>query len=105
MTLVGQKRAVYGPERAFLLQRKKQPFSEDVISFSTEDTDPGNLTTLQKQSLCFSILLCFTCFISTPLLFSKLPNQLQSLKKVENSFCSCAAPFADFTNYKLRTGH
>jgi hypothetical protein len=27
MTLVGQKRAVYGPERAFLLQEKKQPFS------------------------------------------------------------------------------
>lgn len=92
------KELFYCKERSSLSQ-------EDVISFSMEDTDPGNLTTLQKQSLCFSILPCFTCFISTPLLFSKLPNQLQNLKEGKNSLCSYAAPFADFTNYKLHTGH
>lgn len=89
----------------FYCKERSSLSQEDVISFSMEDTDPGNLSTLQKQSLCFSILPCFTCFISTPLLFSKLPNQLQSLKEGEKSFCSCAAPFADFTNYKLHTGH
>lgn len=92
--------------KSFFIAKKEAAFlREDVISFSMEDTDPGNLTTLQKQSRCFSILLCFTCFISTPLLFSKLPNQLQILKEGENSFYPCAAPFADFTNYKLHTGH
>lgn len=76
VTLGEPKRVVYGPERAFLIARQGRAFfREDAISFFRGDTDPGNLTTVQKQSHCFSILLCF---ISTFLFFSKLCSQLQT---------------------------
>lgn len=58
MTLGEQKGAVYRPERAFVIAGKGRAFlEEDAVSFFIGDTDPGNFTTFQKQSLCFSILL------------------------------------------------
>lgn len=60
MTLGEQKKAVYSLERAFLIARRgdKTPL-QDVVGFFIGDTDPGNFSIFEKQSLCFSILLSF----------------------------------------------
>ena len=77
VTLVEQKRVgCLWSWRTFLFAREERAFlREKAISFFIGDPDPGNLTSFQKQSLWFSMLLCF---ISIFLFFSKLCNQLQT---------------------------
>lgn len=108
MTLGEPKRAVYGPETAFLVAREGGAFlKEDAISFFIGDTDPGNFSTFQKQSLCFSGLLCF---ISTFLFFSKWCSQLQTYLRERGEWMPAytlastrVLPFCWL--YKLQTSH
>lgn len=94
-------------KQLFLLQEREEPFSRDAISFFIGDTDPGNFSTFQKQSLCFSVLLCF---ISTFLFFSKLCSQLQTYLRERGEWMPAytlastrVLPFCWL--YKLQTSH
>lgn len=100
----GQKRVVYGPERAFLIAWEGRAFfREDAISFFRGDTDPGNLTTFQKQSLCFSILLfhfnssfSLNCVANFKHVSRKGENGYRPVLQLPPVCCPSA-----FTNYKL----